>query len=240
MNRRLVFTAYDRPHYFHGSIGSWFYARGWADWQPAVHLEPSPVREYMSEIAESAGARVHHNPQRLGVLHNPWTALDAAFNTDADFAVLAEDDILVSNDILDYFTWAADTLHGRHILAVCAFNPAKTVQPGDEHTITTTRQFSPLIWGTWKDRWCSVLRDTWDHDYSSGTPAQPQSGWDWNINLRVMGDWRNAVPLASRSDHIGRHGGTHTTVFTFGSSRAATFTLNRPPGTFKMLDPTTD
>ncbi len=94
MNLRLVFTAYNRPHYFAEVLDAWTRVRGFADWKPLVMLEPSDVWEQMSALAQGAGATVHLNPRRYGVLSNPWHALNTAFGDGADFAVLAEDDLL--------------------------------------------------------------------------------------------------------------------------------------------------
>lgn len=233
MNRRLVFTAYNRTDYFRQVMHSWSNVRGVTDWHPQVHLEPSDRQVPMLTTAGLVGARVHLNSVRMGVLHNPWLALDTAFLAGADFVVLAEDDVLVSTDTLEYFTWASEHLAGDdHVLAVCANSMQPECDPADEQIIHQSTAFNPLVWGTWADRWTGVLRDTWDHDYSSGTPDAPQSGWDWNINLRVMGHRHIVKPLASRSTHIGRYGGTHTTIFSFPGSVSPTWRADRAPADY--------
>ncbi len=235
MITRLVFTANNRPRYFHPVMASWADARGIRDWYPRVYLEPGPQQAVMTAIATEYGAAVHHNAERLGVLRNPWHALDAAFRQGADFVVLAEDDVLVSSDVLEYFTWAATELAHQHILTACAGSFAGPDQAGQDRLVRTHQQFCPLVWGTWRDRWATVLRDTWDHDYSSGTLQAPQSGWDWNINLRVMADWNVVTPVVSRSTHIGADGGTHTTAASFPGSVAPTFAAERGPGPFQLV-----
>lgn len=235
MKRRLVFTANDRPYYLQPVIDQWQQVRGFGDWAPTVFLEPGPVADVMADIAEQAGVAVVRNHTKYGVLRNPWHAIDTAM-ADADFVVLAEDDVLVSDDILDYFTWAAQTFADEHVLAVCASTFAKHCPPERVNHVQRGNHFTPLIWGTWRRRWADVLRDTWDHDYSSGTPEAPQSGWDWNINLRIMGDWSIVSPMASRSTHIGLRHGTHTTMFSFPGSIAATFQPHRPAAAFIATD----
>jgi len=232
---RLVLTANDRPYYFQPVLDSWRTARGFTDWSPTVFLEPSPVRESMARLATSAGIEVHLNTQCRGVLRNPWHALNTAFTDGADFTVLAEDDVLVCDDILDMFTWAAARFADDHVLAVCACSMQPDVDPADTNTVIRHRWFNPLVWGTWTDRWTQVLRDTWDHDYSSGTPHAPQSGWDWNINLRIMNDWSIAGPLASRSTHIGEYGGTHMQPAQFAGSVAPTFRPRRSRAPFVLV-----
>jgi len=231
VNGRLVFTATDRTDYFEAVCRSWAAVPTLPAWTPQVFLEPTPAADVMTGLArEHLDAAVVVNPRRHGVLHNPWVALETMFNSRAEFIVLAEDDIIVSTDILDYFTWAARRFADEHILAVSACSFYETCPPGDEHTVVAAPEFCPLVWGTWADRWYGVLRDSWDHDYSSGTATDPQSGWDWNLNLRVIpaGNWMIALPRASRASHIGAHG-THTTPESYPGSVAATYTPYREP-----------
>ncbi len=234
MRRRLVFTAYNRPYYFGPVMQRWTEVRGFTDgdWQPTVYLEPSASQQQMIALATAAGATVSLNPTKRGVLSNPWHALDRAFDGGAGFAVLAEDDVLVSDDALEFFTWASVEFADQAVLAVCACSFAPACAPGHEQHTVRHKQFCPLIWGTWADRWAGALRDTWDHDYSSGTAQAPQSGWDWNINLRIMGDWDIVSPIASRSTHIGEHMGTHTTRASYPGSIAPTFRPDRPAAPF--------
>lgn len=234
MRRQLMLMAYHRPQYFGPVVQHWTAVRGLDDWTPLVSLDPSPRQAQMTAIADEAGLPVIVNHHRYGVLHHPWAALERAFTTNqADFAVIAEDDVLVAEDILEFFTWAADYFAARHILAVSASSYDGPGTADTQHDVITRSNFSPMCWGTWADRWRNVLRDTWDHNYSSGTSDQPQSGWDWNINLRIMADWRIAAPLVSRTDHIGRVDGAHTTSESFPGSRSPGFTPHLPPGTYR-------
>jgi hypothetical protein len=223
---RLVFTAYNRPDYFATVMDTWTRVRGFADWQPTVFLEPGPAQDEMTRIATEAGVAVKLNPLRRGVLTNPWNALHSAFFTDADFAVLAEDDVTVSSDVLEYFHWAADRYAADPgVLAVCAFTRTDHSDPAVVHL---NDRFCPLVWGTWHDRWPD-LRDSWDHDYSSGLVDGTPSGWDWNINLRVANGRRFVTPGQSRSDHIGQFNGTHMQPQDFPSSQAVAFRPDRAP-----------
>lgn len=231
-----MFTAYHRTRYWAPVLESWQAVRGLHDWTPTVYLEPSSQQDTMRALAADANIDVRLNPHRRGVLSNPWHAVDSAFSDGADFVVLAEDDVLVSEDILEYFTWASTTLDRSRILAVCACSMAPTVDPADTRTVAPGDRFNPLVWGTWREHWFDVLGDTWDHDYSTGTPNAPQSGWDWNINLRVMpGRWQVAAPLASRSTHIGQYNGTHMHPVAFPASQSPTFAAHHPPGPYRWV-----
>lgn len=236
MNHRLVFTAYHRPHYFAQVLDAWTRVRGFTDWKPVVLLEPSSQADAMTTLAENAGAAVRRNPHRYGVLSNPWHALNTAFADGADFAVLAEDDLLPSTDILEMFAWAAEQLRATNTLTVCAASLAPTAQPDQQHHISLSGTFCSQIWGTWNSRWDVALRDTWDHTYSTGANGA-EAGWDWNIYRRIVpAGWRVAHPVASRATHIGEHGGVHTTAVSFPASQLPTFQRYRPPGRYQLVD----
>ena len=65
----------------------------------------------MCRSVDFAPAVIALNRLRQGVLGNPWLALDHAFGVSPDlhgprdFAILAEEDLIVSPDVLEYFTW---------------------------------------------------------------------------------------------------------------------------------------
>lgn len=224
MNTELVFTGYNRPFYFQETIDSWNSVRNLALWPAHFYLEPSEVQNKMLELAFNLNTSVdvQVNPERAGVLINPWNALDGAFSRGAEFVVLAEDDVVVSQDILEYFEWCTveySTAHG--VLAVNAFSD---IGGNKANQITMDNKFSPLVWGTWRNRWYDVLRDSWDKDYSTGKEDGSEAGWDWNIN-RILTETNRTVikPLQSRSDHIGEYLGTHMTPEFFSTSRGTDF-----------------
>ncbi len=237
MKLQLVLMANDRPEYFHDVANSWTKVRGLHHWSPYVSLEPTHRLADMHAVAASYGLEVRINPARFGVLEHPWQILHRAFDGDdpADFAVIAEDDVLVSDDILEYYNWAAKRFEDEHILTVCSSSFHEAADPADNYRAVVHTGFTPMCWGTWASRWHGVLRDTWDHNYGSGTPERPESGWDWNLNLRVIprGGWEVVSPVASRTDHIGAFG-THTTAISFPGSRSATYAQHRDPGEFHL------
>jgi hypothetical protein len=222
MRRDLVFTAFDRPDYLRTTVSSWNATRNIRAWQTTFFVEPSEQQDEVTNIALSMDTTVTAvmNPERLGVLVNPWTALNTAFNSGADFVVLAEDDVIVSQDTLEYFEWASleyETVYD--VLAVNAFSP----YGGKPNFVMRDGAFSPLIWGIWRNRWEHHICDTWDKDYSTGLPDGSQAGWDWNIN-RIMraNNFVTVKPYASRSNHIGLFG-THMTPDLMETSQGADF-----------------
>lgn len=235
MITELVFTAYNRPFYLQQVIESWNAVRNLQNWKASFFIEPSEVQEQVVELAFNLNTAVttFTNTERAGVLTNPWNALNTAFEGGAEFVVLAEDDVVVSQDVLEYFEWSAiEYQTGHNILAINAFSQSNEGKPNQ---ITLESNFSPLIWGVWRNRWETYLRDTWDKDYSTGNADGSESGWDWNINrIIAANDLKIVKPLHSRSDHIGQYLGTHMTPDLFEGSRGTNF--NQTRGRFRYLE----
>jgi hypothetical protein len=229
MITELVFTAYNRPFYFKEVIESWNNVRNLQNWNASFFIEPSEIQDEMIELAFNLNTSVATlvNPERVGVLTNPWNALNDAFERGADFAVLAEDDVVVSQDILEFFEWTAlEYQTGHNVLAVNAFSQLE--DEGKTNQIILDNKFSPLIWGVWRNRWEDYLRDTWDKSYSTGNADGSEAGWDWNINrIIAANDLKIVKPLHSRSDHIGEFLGTHMTPDLFDQSRGFNFSQAR-------------
>lgn len=220
----MVFTAYKRPLYWDRVLESWSQVRGIDDVSVTVFLEPSDFTDTMQAIVKYRfpHARVHVNPERVGVLENPYQALNTSFSAGNPFTVLAEDDVIVSSDVLEYFQWAQSLHWDTSLLGACAFSRA-VLPRQDPELVNQFPDFCPLVWGTWSDRWFKYLEPTWDHDYTSGPVSGQQQGWDWNIKLRVMGERHFLFPSQSRSDHIGELGGQHMQPQDFSASRAPSF-----------------
>lgn len=205
--RRILFiTAYDRPGYFRETMETWRKVRGFYDWDVVVRLEPSAFRkEHLETIAEldHPKLRVIENERVLGVLEHPYVGFNELFHLGFDFVVRAEDDLIVSDDILEYFEWASEHYQNdQEVAAVIGYSG----DYGPEREVQRLSKFSPWVWGTWYDRWEMYIRPTWDHDYSTnnGSPFI-ESGWDWNLNSRVLPSLgkKCVFPLKSRVDNIG-------------------------------------
>lgn len=222
MKKALVITAFDRLRLLQDTLESWYRVRGLEDWHVVAWIDPSNVSRHTAEEFQEfffhrnlKNTRVHVNPVHMGVLKSPYYALNGLFDEGYDFVVRAEDDLTVSADVLEYFDWASQYFKNNpNIGNVGAWSD----RMGPENWVTTD-EFSPLVWGTWSDRWYGLLGPEWDMDYSTnnGTPGV-EAGWDWNINRIYKREDLSAVhPLASR---VQNHGviGTHSTPDNFISS----------------------
>jgi hypothetical protein len=205
-------TAFNRPQYLKEALSSWQKVRDLEDWDIYVQIEPNDFAEEQANMVRVAfqdhpSVEVLINPQVYGVLHNPWVGFERLFMAkNYDFVVRTEDDLVVSADILEYFGWAAEEFQNNsQVATVNGF----TYRDGPSDEVALVPLFSPLVWGTWQDRWEGFLGPTWDHDYSTfnGEPGN-QSGWDWNINTRLFPQHQllACFPLASRVHNIGIHG----------------------------------
>ena len=213
----IVFTAHNRPNYLDITLESWARVRGIERYPLAFHVEPVNLsverRCERAQFGKSNETIV--NPKVYGALGNPWHAFETGFGYD-DFTVIAEDDSIVSTDVMEYFDWCRHQYaNDDRVLAVCAFWGNDPVGPVDG--VHRKQWFAPTIWGTWIDRWENVLRDTWDFDYS-------KKGWDWNINENLLhGDRVCVFPAWSRSQHIGKHNGTHMLPHQFEELQSRSF-----------------
>lgn len=226
----VAFTANDRLDCMRQALESWSKVRGVGNAMLLFRVEPGnqEMLRLCGEASDFAGeVMVFENAEKYGELGNPWHAIDTAF-TFGDFVILAEDDDLVSTDVLEYFAWCRDYYAGHtNILTVNAFRHHGGEVPDD--AVQQTAGFTSWIWGTWQDRWHGLLRNDWDFDYR-------HRGWDWRIIDHWLGSmgYKTVQPGASRSQHIGVDG-VHfrSERGDFERLRSTCFTEDRPPVTYK-------
>jgi hypothetical protein len=227
----VAFTAWRRPHYLRETLDSWREVRGVDDVELHLMLEPSDrLAEMVAVIRQSdLVINTHLNPARLGVARNPWHALETVFVLGAEFAILAEEDIVVSDDVLEWFGHARQIhKHNEQVLGICAYTEREQGRP--EATLLSD-QFAVLLWGTGATNWCTTLRDAWDQDYTThgGRPGH-ESGWDWEMTRLARRTGQMWVhPEVSRSRHIGELEGVHTSSATWEAEHCPTFRAHRPP-----------
>jgi len=235
----LAFTAYNRVDFLKRSLDSWRHTDLSLATSVQFFIEPSDQLEEILEVVNVFEALCpvpvvrHINPVKHGVLRNPWELFDNVFNKQlARFVILGEDDFLVSPDTLNFFDAARREMDAL-TMAVCA----KWVGEGADRNPSVWHrkpEFAGNIWGTSRHVWNTFMRDTWDFDYSSGTPEHPQSGWDWNLGVRVMpqNGLHCITPTASRSYHIGTVG-VHCTEEDYQATTTHNFVSERYNGEYQ-------
>ena len=226
MEIRVAFLGYNRPGYFSSTMASWRTALVGGDrYRPTLYLEPSPAEAEMRRLFRGTGP-VRVNPRRLGIETNYFATMGRIFGEDptVEAVVMAEDDVLVSSDVMDYFEWAfAEHAKDDSILAVCAFSNLTVPDGfGPEHGIRYP-YFFPWVWGTWRNRWEELLEPQWEFRHIPG----------WDVGLGVVMNacgLRCAMPAHTRADHIGAVG-IHMRPEGLAGTRHASFLLDRPRGT---------
>jgi hypothetical protein len=235
----VLLTTFDRPHYLAPVLDAWTQVRGLSDWHLRVAVEPSEARDEIVALVDAFVRRTGHedtevvlNATRLGVLENPYVHLDALFRAGYDFVVRTEDDLLVSDDVLELFAHVASTYADERTVATAhAFSPGPAGPGPDE--LDRGDAFCPWVWGTWRDRWLDLVGPTWDRDYSTFNVSPGfETGWDWNLNTRVFpAHGLHAVaPVVSRVRNIGEVG-EHGTPGDLVP--APTFAAHVPPQRFR-------
>lgn len=257
----IVVTAWRRPRYLAEVLDSWSRARGiseirtftvalgWAD-------EATFARqvEVIDAAKRALGCPVRIKPDSSaaraarGMGRAIGEAISARFaDPGTEFTVAAEEDITVSSDTLEYFQWAASEFKDDpSVLIACAHTPAGNGwdEPGaglredpdaDPEVVRLIPRFSPWVWGTWRDRWERTLRPRWDWACDSGDAMT--SGYDWQIAARIIpqGGYVCAVPLASRSQNIGRDGGWAADPAQFAATQAASYRDHREPCSYRLV-----
>jgi hypothetical protein len=231
-----------RQKYLRRSLASWGRARGVQGWHLLFCVEPAPRVFPVAEFAQwahrcFASAEVAVNDRRLGCLANTRNALARAFGSGAGFAVIAEEDCEVADDVLEYFCWARDAYAGdRTVVTACAH--ALRAERGEAHQAVRARWFNPVIWGTWPDRWRDVIAPGW------GTIEGWPEAWDTNLRRICARRGLDSIfPVRSRALHIGE---TSTLTpgqlaeYYYRQALSSSFSPAYPPGKYEEVPFTED
>lgn len=255
----VIVTARSRPAYLRQVLASWERARGLDRLHSFTVALGFDEGAWMSQLrvidsfraSSGPGARVRLKvdsdaARRSSGMHRAIGEAAGHVLSDpaVSFVIFGEEDIAVSPDVLEYMWWAREKLAADgSVLAVCAHSaggagwdrrePADDAD-ADQEAVRLLPYFNPWVWGTWRDRWEQVIRPSWDWECNSGGPAT--SGYDWNLATRVIpqGGFTCAVPDASRSQNIGRHGGWASSEETWAFSQAASFRAERGPCAYRL------
>lgn len=190
-----------RPRYLRAALESWYLARGVQEVRLLARHEPVPPLHYADlengMKAAFADCSVVHNPEHLGCAGNTRRVLADAFRDGADFAILAEEDMVVASDVLEYFTWAAETYRDDHQVATVSGHAFSCKKPAHD-AVVRRRWFNPQLWGTWKHEWETFVSHEW-----RGISGNEEA-WDANLRQRFADTGMQSVfPLVSRVQHIG-------------------------------------
>jgi hypothetical protein len=265
----LVCSAWRRPAYLEETLASWTRVRGVGRLRGLViALGPSdPDTEARQREVITLAATAMGLPHKLVVLPDSpaaqaspgmHRALGEALSwvqgseglptggwTIGKAVICAEEDIVVSDDVLEYMTWALDRFeHDPLVATVCAHDVGgqgwdipgigqlAIGNPQDEAVLSP--YFNPWVWATWTGPKLRFLLEQWDWDATLG-PVAWQHGYDWRIRRLIMErGLLSVVPAASRSQNIGKDGGYYARPELFDQTRSGSFRKHRDPLKYRL------
>lgn len=247
----LVIPAGYRPHYLRDCLNSWGEARGFSDLRGVtvrMMRTNQDVEGMTREAAEAAAGRhgfklqvVMDDPED-GQIKGPDRALGKQINASFEdpncgFVIECDEDVLVSDDILEYFAWSRSL----NPAAVCAHNDlgqgwsnvADNEEHADQAAVQLRDEFTSWCFGFTRAAWQDIWLPSWDWDRAAG-PSPEQHGFEWQMHRQANGGLALAVPDASRCQNIGEHGGTFALPHHFASSQAKSFRQHRDPVSYRL------
>ena len=195
-----------REEYLQKSLESWLRVRGVQDAYMLFCVEPwarFPILDFRDWAAKHfTYSEVLQNGETYGCLKNTREAFGRSFERGASFAIVAEEDIEVAPDILEYFRWAQKEYQDEQdVTMVCAH--AKDALDVTRAAVVRMPWFNPLVSGTWRDRWDLFVRPQWK-GFSAGEWDRDNQAWDTNLRELIRTSGRSSIfPARSRSMHIG-------------------------------------
>lgn len=253
----LLLSAWRRPAYFRQTLASWAAAPGLAELgHVTIALGRSPREDeqvqVIEEFARQAAVPVNIRWDSAAAVVSPSVhralgeAIDSEFSTNPwlEFLICGEEDVIVSDDVLSYMTWAANIFRAdSRVLTVSAHNPIgqgwhkwppDDDSGADQEAVRLHPQFHPWVWATWRDRWEKTIKPDWDWDATTGT-SWHDNGYDWQMCRIMERDGLYAVtPDASRSQNIGQYEGIYADPANFPGTQAASFRLHRTAAAYRF------
>ncbi len=151
------------------------------------------------------------NKKKLGVRKNPYNIIQTAFNTGSQFNIHLEDDLIVSPDMINLANWYYDTFQLNSTLYTVYGLFAYDSNPGKPDQIIEISRFDGYGWCCFKQNWNQLFKKYWFND-SLGKKYYKKKGWDWAIQGAFKEFELKALkPILSRTNNIGREGGTFST-----------------------------
>lgn len=261
----LVCSAWRRPEYLERTLASWGRARGVGKLGGfLVALGQSGKASEQIEVIKHGAmmmgldGRLLISPDSGAAAASPGMhrALGEALQTARNLwlrtgknpraVICAEEDIVVSSDVLEYMLWALNRFEANPLVAtVCAHDVGGQGWdiPGigqggldaDQAEVALSDYFNPWVWATWTRRKLDFLLEHWDWDATTG-PVSWQHGYDWQILRLIRGrGLLSAVPSASRSQNIGQNGGYYARPELFDQTISTSFRQHRDPQAYRLI-----
>lgn len=215
MKINIAISAYNRPEYSQRSIAAIFGAKGFTPEKYRIfcamdcHADGSYNKEVYN-IYKFFGVLPDVAEKKRGCNYNVKQALELAWDDSPDFVIMIEDDIVISDDALEYIEWAAEKYKDDPSVRSIGLwghddgigNPGSPVSEKDYGMAMRQNYFTCWGWGTWRDRY-DEMNETW----TTGDDSHDTS-WDVIVSSH-LGERVEILPAISRAYNCGEHGGTH-------------------------------
>jgi len=200
-----------RPHYLRQMLDT-LKENNLEGYKLYVNAEPNQAVIDVIRSVDFIPTTVIVNRDRLGVRQNPYNCIQRAFDDGSTFNVHLEDDIILSPDTLQLASWYYKEYKDKPLthLNYGMFNYKSNPDEPDKIQVIEGK-FIGLGWCTFKECWNKWYKPYWFDDKINAEVWSPQTvGWDWSIAAIAKTDNLTSLqPLTSRTNHIGRVGGTY-------------------------------
>lgn len=190
MKIALILFAYNRPKYLKKAIKTHVIPAGIDTF---AFIDYSETQKEIYKIIDEAHIykTIFKRPENLGLNESIKRGIQHVFNLGYDAVIVLEDDLLLSNDALEYLKHNLKYYTHPYIYAVSCYEG----EPLD-------KRFRCWAWGTWKNAWAEI-------DWSLEPKEKNRDSWDVIVgeNFRQKG-WYCYCSEKSRVKHIGAFG-TH-------------------------------
>lgn len=197
----VSFTIWNRPRYLRQVLDAWRQVRGVSSVLLQFTCEPGCVESVeLCRAVDFAEVRVQVNEVQLGAMRNTQWALDSAFRW-SPYAILATDDFVPSDDVLELHAWHRDNYAGDPSVLALTCGRGQEAEGGPGAVWRT--QTIGWLPGFWFTKWAMLTRNFTES-------GQVPGGWyPWIDFCWCIGRGLDVLrPALSRAQDIGEVGGT--------------------------------
>jgi hypothetical protein len=214
MKINIAISAYNRPEYSRRSLAAILGAKGYSRKKYNIFCsidcdENGEINEDVYSVYSSIEypMSIRASMEKLGCNKNVRSALDIAWEDNPDFVLMIEDDVVISDDALQYIEWAAEKYKNDQSVRTIGLwgyenKPEVPVSLKNAGKVKRQNFFTCWGWGTWSDRW-SEIKENW----TTGNDSHDTS-WDV-VMSQNLGDRVEILPAISRAYNCGDDFGTH-------------------------------
>lgn len=212
MKINIAISAYNRPEYLQRCISALYGAKGFSSKKYSIFCamdcyENGSFNQEVFDVFTSYNLFPYIMEEKSGCNYTIKKTLELAWDDNPDFVLMIEDDIIISDDALQYIEWAAEKYKNDPSVRTIGLwghddQPSLPVSPKDHGKVMRQNYFTCWGWGTWKDRW-EGMKATW-------TTGDDSHNTSWDVVMSShLGERVEILPAIARAYNCGENGGTH-------------------------------